>query len=72
MTILEKDQRNLQIAVFMSTPTGTDRSGKVIYPTYNQAGAQFNLHPTHVFIVIKKLKEQGIFKEENGVRTVIQ
>ena len=64
MNISQRSQRDLKIAQYLATPIGQTRTGKIRYPSYEEAAKKFGLHPTHIF----KIKKQLIGLDENGER----
>lgn len=64
MNILERRERDFKIAQYLATPIGRTKTGKSIYPSYEDASGKFGLHSTHCF----RIKKELIGLDENGER----
>ena len=55
MNILKRKERDLEIAKYLATPLGKRKTGRLIYPSYEEASKKFNLHSTHIFRIKKEI-----------------
>ena len=55
MNIQKRKERDLKIAQYLATPIDKTKTGKLIYPSYEEASKKFGLHSTHMFRIKKQL-----------------
>ena len=55
MTILDRQKKYSEIIRYLATPVGKKKSGKPIFPSYQEASNLFGYHATQIFRIKKEL-----------------